>query len=72
MIAVIRDKVRYFDENGNMAARRNMVNWSATAQLHVAFAKLTLTGEQDVDRYVDALKAALLAAVKAGKQVQLG
>jgi hypothetical protein len=104
LIAVIRDKVRQFDNHGYQEAQRQMVTWSAAArrpavyptheaggngavaepaaaavpqyvsaqQLHVDFDKLMLADTQDVERYVAALKAALLAALAEGKHVQLG
>ena len=47
------------------------VEYISAQQLHVAFYKLTLADEQDVDGYLAALKAALLDAVRAGKHVNI-
>ncbi len=47
------------------------VEYVARASLHVAFDKAWLADEQDVEDYLAAIRETLLAAVRAGKRVQL-
>ena len=41
------------------------------ASLHIAFDKAWLANAEDVDDYLAALKEALVAAIEAGKRVQV-
>ncbi len=95
LIAVINDRLRYFEEHGyqNLLNRMfdllapkpkpggeeqtpNQVNeprpeYIAARKLRVPFDKALLTSEDDVDQYLEKLRAVLMAQVNAGKRVQI-
>jgi hypothetical protein len=98
LVAVIRDTVRHFDDNGYRQQLATMAQWSALArqpapdpqggsdttacaeprveyvtrtELRVPFDRAWLADEADVDAYLDALKAAMMREIGAGKRVQV-
>jgi hypothetical protein len=98
LVAVIRDTVRHFDDNGYRQQLATMAQWSAQArqpapdpqggsdattcaeprveyvtrtELRVPFDRAWLADEADVDAYLDALKAAMMREIGAGKRVQV-
>ena len=100
LIAVIKDRLRYFEDQGYQKLLARMVEMatpkSATPdngddsgsgepdqikepkieyvhsrQVRVTYDKAWLASEEDVDRYVESLRAGLLDEVRKGKRVQI-
>ncbi|MBN2389302.1 MAG: BREX system P-loop protein BrxC, partial [Anaerolineae bacterium] len=59
------------DGDDETLAREKVVQYITRASLSVAYNKAWLADEADVDAYLTALKKALLAAIQAGKRVQI-
>jgi energy-coupling factor transporter ATP-binding protein EcfA2 len=97
LIAVINDRLRYFEEHGYQNLLNKMFDlltpkpkpepggnkqttnlvkeprpeYIAARQLRVPFDKALLTSEDEVDQYLEKLRAVLMAQLKAGKRVQI-
>lgn len=56
---------------GSGGAPPRVAEYVSAAQLFVPFPKGALAGEEDVDQYLAALRAAMLAAIANGKQIRL-
>lgn len=100
LIAVINDRLRYFEEQGYQALLNKMVDltapkpasgaepsdsseednkhtkeprpeYIASRNINVAFDKVWLADETDVDRYLDSMRKALLEEIRKGKRIQI-
>jgi len=84
LIAVINDRMRYFEETGyqklltqmvEMASRRKVgeekVEYISTRKINVSFDKAWLASDTDVDEYLEKLREALLVEIQKGKRIQI-
>ncbi|MBC8504021.1 MAG: BREX system P-loop protein BrxC [Chloroflexi bacterium] len=100
LIAVIKDRLRYFEDQGYQKLLARMVQMATpkpvtpdngddsgsgepdqvkepkieyvhSRQVRVTYDKAWLASEEDVDRYVESLRAGLLDEVRKGKRVQI-
>ena len=105
LIAVIRDTLRRFEENGYQRQLSQMTNWAQPAPapgpapassgtgtadrdaqpapsakpveyvpsrtIKVSYDKAWLSNETDVDRYLEAMREALLEEIRKGKRIQI-
>jgi hypothetical protein len=82
LIAVINDRLRYFEEQGyqklltklndlTTVGKESKPEYIASRHIDIAFDKAWLADEIDVDRYLESMRKALLLEIRNGKIIQI-